>query len=296
MSIKSNKSENLFNIINIFFMFLTMSIMIYPFLYAIFASLSEANQLMRHTGLLFKPLGLSIDAYLAVYQNRLIRSGYMNTIINLTMFVALSMTLTSLGAYALSRKDFLLRKQIMLGIVFTMFFNGGLIPTYMLIRNLSMSNTRYALIIPMAISAYNLLIMRTYFEGIPDSLIESAKIDGANEFLILIRIMVPISMPVIAVMILFYGVENWNSWFPAFIYLKDRSLWPLQLVLREIVLSSETSALDNMMTGAENVDKKAVGESIKFATIMAATMPILFVYPSLQKHFVKGVMIGAIKG
>jgi len=239
------------------------------------------------------PLGFSLDSYIAVFENRLIMSGYGNTIINLAIALVLNISLTSLGAYALSRKNFMLRRPIMLLITFTMFFSGGLIPDYLLIRALGLYNTRFALIIPSAISAYNLILMRTSFENIPDSMFESAKLDGANDFTILLKIIIPISMPVVAVMILFYGVTQWNSWFSAYIYLKDRALWPLQLVLREILIANN---LDNMTTSADNLDKAALAESIKYATIMVATLPILFVYPSLQKYFVKGVMIGAVKG
>lgn len=293
MSIKTSTSERLFDVFNVLFMLFLIIIMLYPFIYVIFASISDSNQLMRHTGLLLTPQGFSLAAYKAVLENPLIRSGYFNTIVNLLMAVSINMVLTSLGAYGLSRKDYPLRRPFMLMITFTMFFSGGLIPNYLLVRDLGMVNTRYALFIPAAISVWNLIIMRTSFEGIPDSLIESAKLDGANDFLILRRIVIPVSMPVIAVMILFYGVENWNSWFSAFIYLKDRTLWPLQLVLREIVIANN---LETMTTSADMADKAAVSESIKYATVMVATLPILFVYPMLQKHFVKGVMIGAIKG
>ncbi|GAA0178881.1 carbohydrate ABC transporter permease [Clostridium sediminicola] len=293
MKIKVSKGEKIFNILNIIFMILLMIVMMYPFLHVAFASVSDSNQLIQHNGFLLKPVGFTLSAYKSVFENKLILSGYINTLINFILAVSLNIILTTLGAYALSRKDFLLRNHIMMLITFTMFFNGGLIPNYLLLKNLGLTNTRYALIIPTAISAYNLIIMRTSFQNIPESLFESAKLDGANDFTILTKIVVPLSMPVIAVMLLFYGVQNWNSWFPAFIYLKDRALWPLQLVLREIVIANN---LDEMITGADVSDKEAVGESIKYATIMVATLPILLIYPFLQKYFVKGVMIGAVKG
>ena len=181
----------------------------------------------------------------------------------------------------------------MLMIIFTMFFSGGLIPNYILVRNLGMVDTRWALFIPTAISAYNLIIMRTSFESIPDTLIEAAKLDGAGDFTILFRVALPISNAVVAVMVLFYAVEQWNSWFPAFIYLKNRELWPLQLVLREIIIENNVS---DMLTGVDAAEMLAVSESIKYATIVVATLPILCIYPFLQKYFVKGVMIGAVKG
>ena len=223
----------------------------------------------------------------------MIWSGYGNTILNLVLALAFNISLTTLGAYALSRKELMVRRPIMLMIIFTMFFSGGLIPNYILVRNLGMVDTRWALFIPTAISAYNLIIMRTSFESIPDTLIEAAKLDGAGDFTILFRVALPISNAVVAVMVLFYAVEQWNSWFPAFIYLKSRELWPLQLVLREIIIENNVS---DMLTGVDAAEMLAVSESIKYATIVVATLPILCIYPFLQKYFVKGVMIGAVKG
>lgn len=291
--VNETKGEKAFNVFNYIFLTLLIIVMVYPCLHVLFASFSDSNRLMEHGGFLFAPVGFTLDAYKEVFKNRLIGTGYLNTLFNLVCAVVLNITLTTLGAYALSRKDLMLRRPLMLMITFTMFFSGGLIPNYMLVKALNMTNTRWALIIPTAISAYNLIIMRTSFENIPESLIESAKLDGAGEFTILTRIAVPVSMAVVAVMILFYAVDQWNSWFPAFIYLKERELWPLQLVLREIVISNN---LDDMLTGVDSAERVAIGESIKYATIVVATAPILCVYPFLQKYFVKGVMIGAVKG
>jgi putative aldouronate transport system permease protein len=201
--------------------------------------------------------------------------------------------MTSFGAYALSRQHVMWKNPVMFLIVFTMFFSGGLIPTYLLIQDLGMLNTRWALIIPSAMSAYNLIIMRTSFQSVPVSLEESAKLDGASDFTVLFRVILPLSMPVVAVMILFYGVAHWNSWFSALIYLRKRELYPLQLILREILITSST---ESMMTSVGGADKTPIGETIKYATIIVATGPILLLYPFLQKYFVKGVMIGAIKG
>jgi len=201
--------------------------------------------------------------------------------------------MTSLGAYALSRQNFLWKNPIMFGIVFTMFFSGGLIPTFLLVNKIGLLDSRWALIIPAAMSTYNLIIMRTSFQGIPASLEESAKLDGANDFTVLFRIVMPLSMPVIAVMILFYGVAHWNSWFSALIYIRSRDLFPLQLILREILITNNT---DSMMTGVGGGDRMPIGETIKYATIIVSTIPVLCLYPFLQKYFVKGVMIGAIKG
>lgn len=195
----------------------------------------------------------------------------------------------------LSRRDFYWNKLLLPMAVFTMFFGGGLIPTFLLIKTLGLYDTRWAILIPTAISTWNLFIMRTNFMAIPSSLEESAEIDGANSFTVFARIVMPLSMPVISVMILYYGVGNWNSWFNAMVFLRNRNLFPLQLFLREILIANST---EEMMLSMDvgTADTQRVSETVKYATIVVATVPILCVYPFLQKYFVKGVMVGAIKG
>ncbi|MFD0961073.1 carbohydrate ABC transporter permease [Paenibacillus chungangensis] len=285
--------ERIFDGANVFFMFLLSVVTLYPFLYVLFASLSDPAWLVKVRGIIWYPEGATLEAYKLVFQNPSILSGYMNTIIYVVAGTSLNILMTSLGAYALSRQNVMWKNPIMFMIVFTMFFNGGLIPTYLLVENMGLVDSRWALILPTAMSAYNLIIMRTAFQAVPVSLEESAKLDGANDFTVLFRIIMPLSMPVIAVMILFYGVYHWNSWFQALIYIRTRDLYPLQLILREILISNST---DSMLTGIGGGDKMPVGETIKYATIIVATVPILCLYPFLQKYFVKGVMIGAIKG
>ncbi|WP_339221634.1 carbohydrate ABC transporter permease [Paenibacillus sp. FSL H8-0332] len=293
MTIKRTIGEKLFDSLNVLLMVLLIIITLYPLWHVLNASLSDSNRLMAHSGLLLLPDGFNLDSYKLVLSNPSILSGYRNTLVIVVLGTALNLLFTILGAYTLSRKSFMLRNPIMLAIVFTMFFNGGIIPTYLLINNtLHLGNNLLALIVPGLVSSYNLIIMRTAFQGISESLLESARIDGAGEMRILWRIVVPLSMPVIAVMILFYGVGHWNSWFSAILYIRDRDLYPLQLVLREILIQNST---DSMTTSAAMGDKEAIGESVKYATVMVATLPILFIYPFLQKYFVKGVMIGAIK-
>ncbi|KKO52398.1 carbohydrate ABC transporter permease [Paenibacillus sp. DMB20] len=285
--------EKLFDAFNYTLLTLITICTMYPLMYVLFASLSDPTLYMQHSGVLWKPLDFSLNAYRLVFDNPMIIQGYMNTFIIVTVGLAINITLTAFGAYALSRKSLRYRKQLMLFIVFTMFFSGGLIPLYFTVKGLELTNTLWSLIIPQAISAFNLIIMRTAFEAVPDSLEESAKIDGANEFVILFRIMMPLCMPVIAVMLLYYGVSHWNAWFQAMIYLQDRSLYPLQLVLRELLLLNEASS---MASGASGGEVAVIGETLKHATIIVATVPILLVYPFLQKYFVKGALIGAIKG
>ncbi|MGG1637479.1 carbohydrate ABC transporter permease [Paenibacillus sp. NRS-1760] len=285
--------EHLFRVCNTLFLSVLMIATMYPILYVAFASFSEPALMMAHKGILWKPLGFSLETYGAVFSNPMILLGYRNTLFIVIVGVALNLLLTSFAAYALSRKTLQYRKQLTLFIVFTMFFSGGLIPFYLLVRGLGITDSLWALILPTAISAFNLIIMRTSFEAVPDALEESAKIDGANDFVILFRIFLPLCKPVLAVVGLYYGVSHWNSWFNAMIFLQDRSMYPLQLILREILIIGEASS---MAEGASQDEIIILGETLKYATIMVATLPIFLVYPLLQKYFVKGALIGAIKG
>ncbi|HEY5560704.1 MAG TPA: carbohydrate ABC transporter permease [Clostridiaceae bacterium] len=292
MIMKRTIGEVIFDTANVIFLIVLTIACTYPLLYVIFASLSDGNKLLAHTGMLFGPLGFNLAAYQKVLANPDIRTGYMNTIFIVTVGVTLNLIMTSFGAYVLSRKGVYFNAFLTKFIVFTMFFSGGLIPLYLTVKGVGLMDSIWALIIPGLVSTFNLIIMRTSFAAIPDSLEESARIDGANDFTILFKIILPLSKPVIAVMILYYGVGHWNSWFNAMIYIRTRSLFPLQLILREILITSSTD-----MAGSASADNVAsISESIKYATIMVATIPILLIYPFLQKYFVKGVMIGAVKG
>lgn len=294
MARKRQFGEIAFELVNGGSMVLLMIACLYPVLYVAFASVSLPDKIVAHRGFLLYPLGFTLDSYRLVFENPNIAIGYINTLILLVVGTSVNLFLTTLGAYGLSRKKFKPRNVIMLGIVFTMMFKGGLIPLYLLVRDLNLLDSRGALILPTAVSAWNLIIMRTYFLGIPESLEESAYVDGANDWTILFRVMIPLATPVIAVMVLFYGVNHWNGWFHALIFLRDRSLYPLQIILREILIANDTTS---MTTNVQNsVDAAQIGETIKYATIMVATLPILFIYPLLQRYFIKGVMIGAIKG
>lgn len=284
--------ERVFDISNMLLMLILVVITLYPFLYVLFASLSNPTDLIEHRGLLFAPTGFSLESYKLVFKNPMISIGYLNTMTYVIVGTALNLALTSFAAYALSRKGVKFVGPIMFGIVFTMFFSGGLIPTYLNMKNLGLLDTRLAMILPSAISTWNLLVMRTAFAEIPLALEESARIDGANDFRILFQIFIPVSLPMMAVMTLFYGVGHWNSYMDALIYLRDRDLYPLQLVLQEILITNST---DSMMSTVADVDKGLIQETIKYATIIVATVPILLLYPFLQRYFVKGVMLGSIK-
>ena len=305
MKIKRSKAEQAFNIFNIILMFVLMVVTLYPLLYVLFASLSDASKLMQHSGLLFKPLGLNLSSYKIVIQDRQILSGYMNTIIVVVAGVLISMVLTILGAYTLSRKNLYWGKMISMIVIIPMFFSGGLIPFYLLVKNLGMLDSLWALILPTALSTYNMMIMRTALAGVPvdatgcNKLLsrrseEAAEIDGANPLVVLFRILIPLTIPTIAVLILYYAVANWNSWFNAMLFLpKAKEKWPLQLVLRNLLIQNQT---DDLTSGVAAADKFSVSETIKYATIIVSTLPILCLYPFLQKYFLKGVMVGSVKG
>ena len=262
-----------------------------PLLHIISGSFSDPISLLKgEVGLL--PKGFTTSMYETVFKDKEIWQGYWNTIVYTVVGTLISVTLTAFGAYPLSRKDFYGRNVYMGLFVFTMFFTGGMIPTYLLVKQLKMLNTMWALVLPSAVSTYNLIIMRTFFQtSIPGELAESASLDGCSDLGVFFRIVIPLSAPIFAVMVLFYGVAQWNSWFPALLYISDRSLYPLQMVLREVLIQSDVSN----MAGATG-DVEIIGDGLKYATMVVATLPIMYLYPFLQKYFVKGVMIGAVKG
>ena len=282
-----------FRIFNIIFLLLLNLTMLYPMLYVVFASLSDSSKLMGHMGLLIKPFNANLNAYKAVFTNPMIGRGYINTIAVVFTSVVLSMAMTILCAFVLSRKEVALRNVFMGFVLFTMFFSGGLIPFYLTVKNVGLENSLWSLIIPYLINVYNMVIMRTSFSQIPEPLIESAKLDGANPMQVLLKIVLPLSVPVMMVIVLYYAVAQWNAWFSAMIFLHERSKFPLQLILREILIQNDTAT---MMQGVGMKDATSIGETIQYAVIVVATVPILVIYPFIQRFFTEGVMIGAVKG
>lgn len=267
---------------------------VYPFLYVVFASFSDPLRLTAHEGFLVAPLGFTLKGYELVLKNPNILRGYMNTAFYVLLGTGLNMLLTIMGAYAVSKRALLI-KPIMFLFIFTMFFGGGLIPWYLLVLNLNLMDTRTIIILTGAVNMYNLIIMRTAFVSIPSALFDSAKIDGAGHLRTLISVVIPVSKPTLAAITLFYAVERWNSWFPAMLFLRDRTLFPLQLVLREILINNDKSSM-TQMTAVATSEVSFYNELLQYSTIIVATVPILLLYPFLQKYFVKGVMIGSIKG
>lgn len=271
-----------FDVVNTIILIGLMILCLYPFIYVVLASFSDPWRLSLHQGLLVRPLGFTLAGYKAVFQNRQIWTGYGTTLFNLIIGTGINILLTLLAAYGVSR-DTMLKKPLTILIVFTMFFNSGIIPRFLVVKSLGLYNTRMSMILP------------TAMEGIPKELEEAALLDGANHFTILFRIVTPLIKSTLAVLVLYYGVAHWNQWYQALMYIQSRDRFPLQLVLREILISSNTESMS-----AGSVDSLGesfmLGEIIKYATIIVATVPILAIYPMLQKHFVKGVMVGAVKG
>lgn len=291
---KGRKRIKPFQIVNTLIMLFLIFVTVYPMYYVVVASFSDPLLIRSHTGPLFRILGTpTLQGYQKTLSNKSLFTGFKNTLFYLFVGTFLQLFLTSLAAYVLSRKKFMIRKGMMKMFIFTMFFNGGLIPMFFAIRNTGIYNTIWVSSIPYAVSAYNMIIMRTFFETIPESLEEAAIIDGANDFTVFSKVILPLSMPIIAVMVLYYGVGQWNSWFPAAMFTRDRKLYPLQMILREILIENQAQSADNLAAAMEDTFTK---ELVKYCTIVVSTVPILAVYPFLQKYFEKGVMIGAIKG
>ncbi len=292
---KMTKGQSAFNIFNITFMLLLMFVTLYPFYYVIVASLTSTRVLEVNTGLLWYPIEFTTKAYEVAASHPLLLSGFKNILIIMVISIPLSLLMTILCAYFLASKGMLFKKPIAYMMLLTMFFGGGLIPSYLNIMDLGLYDTLWALILPSALSLYNAIITKTALEGIPESLTESAYIDGANDLVILWKILVPLIMPTLAVMTLYYGVGQWNNWFAATIYLQDNTKLPIQAILRSILIANEKTLNTGMEVAGGDMEN-SYAETIKYAVIIISTVPILCVYPFLQKYFVKGVMIGAVKG
>lgn len=263
---------------------------LYPLWYVFAASFTTSTELVSHAGILLWPKNFDPGAYEKVFENRLILSGFLNSVKLLLLSLPLCIVMTTLCGYFLACTKMMLKKPISFMILFTMFFGGGLVPTYLNIRSLGLYDSVWALVLPVMLSVYNAIICKTAIEAIPVSLTESAYIDGANDFQVLLKIILPLIKPTLAVLLLYYGVGQWNSWFPASIYIRDDFKMPIQNILRDILMANESR-------DAQGGDVyNAYAESIKYAAIVVATIPILCIYPFLQKYFVKGAMIGAVKG
>ena len=290
---RSNRGEKALHGVNLFVLALLTVIFFYPLWHCLMASFSDPTSLIGYKGLISLPMGFSLEGYKTVLQNKNILTGYMNTLFYLVAGTAINMVLTILGAYVLSRRRMMLKGPLTLLIVFTMYMDFGLIPAFLNVRDLGLYDSRWAILLPVAINTYNLIVMRTAFASVPAALEESAMIDGANDFTILFKIILPLSKATLAVVVLFYVVEHWNSWFSASIYLRDRDRFPLQLFLREILISSSASTAAGEASSVDGV--MYLEELIKYCSIVISTLPILCVYPFVQKYFISGVMLGSVK-
>jgi putative aldouronate transport system permease protein len=292
------KADKIFDFFNTLILSLALTIILYPLIFVVSASISDPN--LVNLGKVFLwPRSVTFDGYRRIIQDSRIWIGYRNTILYTVSGTLINLIVTIPAAYALSRKDFYGRNIFTALFTFTMFFGGGLIPTYLMIRSFGMLNTIWALILPVATGMWYIIISRTYFQSnIPIELQEAAHIDGCSNTRLLFTIVIPLSIPILMVIALFCGVAHWNSFFSALIYITDKSKYPLQLVLREILILNRSSAA--MMVTGEDMDLVAlqskIAEQIKYGVIIVSSAPLLIVYPFIQKHFIKGVMIGAIKG
>lgn len=286
--------ERIFSVCNILIMLILIFVTLYPLYYVVMASFSDPREILRHEGPIWWILGEpTLSGYETTLKNPNILTGFLNTLFYVPVGTIIQMVLTMFAAFVLTRKYFLPRNAMMKAMIFTMFFSGGLIPLFFVIRNTGIYDTRWAVILPYAVSTYNVIIMRTFFAGLPSSLEEAAIIDGANDFDVFAKIVVPLSKPVIAVITLYYAVGLWNSWFPSSTFQRDANLYTLQMFLREILIANNTAAGESPN---ELLEQSLSRELVQYCTVVVATVPILFVYPFLQKYFEKGVMIGAVKG
>lgn len=294
---KKNFRYKIFSVFNYFFFILVMIVCLVPVLHVIFASLSDPGWVISQQGLIWRIKGFNLNGYKLVFQNRSLLLSYGNTIFYVFISTAVGMLITVMAAYALSRKEFMLRNVIMFLITFTMLFSGGIIPLYLVVtQTLGWHDSRLAIIFPTCVSAFNLIIVRTAIMGVPQSLEESARIDGAGRFTILFRIIIPLIKPTMATIILYYAVGHWNSWFHASIFLTTRNKFPLQLVLKEILVSGDLSSNATVSSTDFAGDTILYKQIIKYCTIVLSSAPVFAFYPFIQKYFESGVMVGAVKG
>lgn len=293
--LKRTKGEKIFAVFNTIGMVLLSLIFILPIWHVLMGSISDPLKISAFSGLILHPLGsVTLGGYKLVFSNSSIVRAYGYTILYVVSSTAIGLVLNILAAYVMSRKNLYWGSLFSVIVLFTMMFHGGLVPTFILVRNLGLLDSVWAVILTSAVSAYNIIIMRTSFAGIPEELLEAARIDGAGHFRILLQIILPVSQAIIMVIVLFYGVMHWNEWFNASIYLpKARAKYPLQLVLREIVLQSSENSI---VADADGQDVMIYRPLIKYATIMVSIIPMMVLYPFVQRYFVSGVMIGAVKG
>lgn len=287
-----NKADLTMDIIVTVILIVITLLCIYPVWYVIAASFSSTSELMLNPGFMLWPKKVVTGAYQMVLENQRLLSGLKNSVMILGIGLPINIFLTMLCGYFLACNGMLWKKPIATLIMVTMFFSGGMIPAYLNIKDLGLYDTVWSLVLPTALSVYNAIICKTAIEGIPESLKEAAYIDGANDFQIIFKIILPLIKPTLAVLLLYYGIAHWNAWFEASIYIKSSDKLPVQNIIRSILLTNE------QLSGAASAgdDYNAYAETIRYAAIVITTFPVMCIYPFLQKYFAKGAMIGAVKG
>jgi putative aldouronate transport system permease protein len=266
---------------------------LFPLYYVVIVSFTPYTEVLRNGGFLLIPHTFTLDAFKVIFTSGVVPRALGVTLLVTVLGTALNLAVTTLLAYPLSKKFLPGRNAVLMGIVFTMLFSGGLIPTFLTVKMTGLMNTIWALIIPGLVSTFNMLIMKTYFESLPQEVEEAAKVDGCGDVATLVKIVLPLSMPIMATLGLFYGVTHWNAYFPGIMYLNDRSLYPLQVVLRNMII---TPSVSQELAVPQTQLSALPPESIKMATVVVAIVPVMLVYPFLQKYFIKGMLIGAVKG
>lgn len=290
-------SDKSFDVINTGLVLIITLIIVYPLIFVVSASISDPNAVNSGKVWLW-PVDITFEGYKTIFKDPAIWTGYKNTIIYTVVGTCFHLFLLLPCAYALSRKELMAKKFFLWFVLFTMLFNGGLVPTYLVVKNLGMVNTMWAIVIPGALGAWAVLVAMTFFrQNIPEQLVEASKIDGASDFYLFFKIVLPLSFPIIAVMALFHAVALWNQYFNALIYLNDKDLYPLQLVLRQILILNEVSSSTSMVGGGIQTfaDQVKIAALVKYGVIIVSSLPLLIVYPFLQRYFVKGVLIGSVK-
>lgn len=292
-----SKEDKLFDVFNTLLITVIVLLIFYPILFVVSASLSDPTKIFDSPILLW-PKGFTLNGYKKVFENRDIWIGFKNAVIYTGLGTMINVLMTTLAAYPLSRRDFKGRNIITFLFTFTMFFSGGLIPTYLVNQKLGIINTIWVMILPGAVGVYNMILMRTYFQqNIPRELEESAFIDGCTDMQLLWKVVLPLSTPIIAVMMMFYGVGRWNGYFDAMIYLSDRELFPLQLILREILIQNQMGdAANQQIMSSNQAEVSMIKQTIKYSVVVISSVPVLLFYPIVAKYFEKGIMVGAIKG
>lgn len=294
--IKPSLGDRIYRGTSFIILAVTMVLIMYPLLFVVNASFSNPKYVYDNPFLIF-PKGFNLDSYKLVFENSDVWIGYKNSFIYMILGTLINIIMTVCGAYPLSRKDFVGRNALTLFYTFTMFFSGGLIPFFLICRQLGLYDNLWVMILPGAVSVYNMIIMRTYFQSrIPHDLEESAMIDGCTNFKLLLKIVLPLAAPIMAVMVLFYGVGHWNSYFHAMIFINKKELWPLQLVLREILIKNEMSKMLQIVVDEQYAERMLAQMGLKYVIVIVATLPIFIIYPLMQRFFKEGIMVGALKG